>query len=76
MCRVIDAEATGKRLKLLCDKSALTIDELQFALGLADSRSIYYWFSGRYLPSLDNMYLISQLLRVKIDDIIVPLNSG
>lgn len=73
MCRAIDAVATGKRLKKLCEARKLSTHDIQDALNLADDRSIYYWFHGRYLPSLENFYLLAQKLECSIDEMIVPL---
>ena len=35
-------------------------------------QSVYAWFSGKALPSLDNMYALSYLLGRSIDELIVP----
>ena len=73
MCRAIDAVATGLRIRELCKMKQLTVSEIQKALGLTDDRSVYYWYQGRYLPSLDNLYLLAQILGCTIDDILVPM---
>ena len=33
-------------------------------------RQVYHWLNGRSLPSIDNVYALSELFRVPIDKII------
>lgn len=67
----IDMVRTGERIKLLCEKKGLTVKDLQRDLRMGSFQSIYAWFSGRCLPNLDNMYRLSRILGVSMDDIIV-----
>ena len=39
-------------------------------LKLASPQSIYHWFEGRSVPSVDNVYALSRLLNVSMDAII------
>ncbi len=38
-------------------------------------QSVYAWFSGKTLPSLDNLYRLSRLLRVPMDEMIVDMEE-
>ena len=72
MNKVIDSVATGRRLKELCEQKGLSPHDIRDLMDLNDERIVYYWFSGRYLPSLSNLYLLSQLLDCTINSLLVP----
>ncbi len=68
---VIDAKRTGVNIKKECRKQGFTAKRLQHSLGLGAIQSIYDWFSGRTLPSLDNLLAISRLLGVPMEKLII-----
>lgn len=68
---IIDVEATCKNLKRLCQERGITALDLQVKLGLESRQACYKWFSGKNLPSIDNMLAISYLLDVTLEEIIV-----
>ena len=47
-----------------------TVQEIQKYLGFSTPQSIYHWFSGHNMPTIDNLYALSQLLQVPIDTIV------
>ena len=67
---VIDLRSTGARINELRRERGLTVDELRIYLGMNNPNSIYKWFRGEVLPTLENMYALSVILEVPIDDII------
>lgn len=69
---VIDVEETGRQLKMECDRKQVTPKEIQEFLGLAALQSIYSWFQGRALPSLDNFYALSCYLGTRMEELVVP----
>lgn len=72
----IDMERTGERIKRLCSEKGMTVKELQKGLRIGSFQSIYAWFAGKCLPNLDNMYRLSRILGVPMDDIIVGLDRN
>ena len=72
MCRGIDVTLTGARLKKICEKKGLTAESICELLQLADTRSVYYWFSGRYIPDVNHLFMLASILEVPIDYILVP----
>lgn len=56
---LIDVLRTGQRLKEACIKKNIEAKEIKQFLGLAAMQSIYNWFQGKALPSLDNFYALS-----------------
>lgn len=69
---VIDVQETGRQLKRVCERSRVTPKEIQNFLGLAALQSIYNWFQGRALPSLDNFYALSCYLGTRMEELVVP----
>ena len=67
---VIDLRSTGVRINELRRERGITVDELRVYLGMNNPNSIYKWFRGEVLPTLENMYALSVILEVPIDDII------
>ena len=68
---VIDIELSCKNLKSLCKERGISANDLRRALRLESVQACYKWFEGKNLPSIDNLYIIAQVLGVKVDDIIV-----
>ena len=71
---VIDTVATGRNIKRLRKERGLTVRDLQKYFGFDEPQAIYKWQWGKSLPTLDNIYALSFLLEVPIDDILVCMN--
>ena len=67
----IDMKKTGERIKCLCEAKGITVRNIQEELGIGAFQSVYNWFVGKSLPSLDNMYRLSRLLNVPMETMIV-----
>ena len=67
----IDTVATGRNIARLRREKGLTVRDVQEWLGFSEPRAIYKWQSGQTLPSIDNLYALSVLLGVSMDQIIV-----
>ncbi|MBR2949594.1 MAG: helix-turn-helix transcriptional regulator [Lachnospiraceae bacterium] len=67
---VIDVEKTGKKLLRECELRGISTKELQQFLGLSGRQSIYTWFQGKALPTLDNFYALSRYLGVSMDELV------
>ena len=68
----IDMEATGKKLQQVIFEKGYTVKEIQEKLGFTCPNSIYRWFKGKTLPTLDHLYELSHLLRTNMENLIVP----
>ena len=68
---VIDPKASGKQIRTLCAARGLSPKEIQQQLSLASSQAVYHWQSGRSLPNVDNLYALSKLLDVHMEDFLV-----
>lgn len=69
---VIDMLATGQNIERLRKKRGLTVQELQEFFGFETPSAIYQWQRGECLPSVDNLYALSAILRVTMNEILVP----
>ena len=67
---VICAKKTGDRIKQIIQMRRITIKDMQKMLGLKTAQSVYHWLEGRSIPSVDNLYALSELLRVPMDSIL------
>ena len=68
---VIDPVATGKNIVRLRKERGMTVKDLQDWFGFEEPRAIYKWQHGETLPSVDNLYALSALLEVPIEEILV-----
>lgn len=70
MYPVIDKRETGINIRRIMDQHKLTVKDVQQFLGLGSAQSIYHWLNGISLPTIDNLYALSELFQVPIDDLI------
>lgn len=68
---VIDPEATGKNILRLRIERNLSVRELQDYFGFAEPNAIYHWQKGKTLPSVDNLFALSELFHVSMNEILV-----
>ena len=68
---VIDPVATGENIVRLRKERGMTVRDLQDWFGFEEPRAIYKWQHGETLPSVDNLYALSALLEVPIEDSLV-----
>ena len=73
---VIDAAATGRNLCRLRLEKGYSVKELQEYLGLSCPQGVYQWQAGRSLPSVDNLYAVSRLWGVSMNEILVERESA
>lgn len=72
---VIDLIATGRNIEALRKQRGLSVRDLQDVLGFATPQAIYKWQHGTSLPTVDNLVVLSAVLRVPIDKILVTEDS-
>lgn len=69
--RVIDVPVSGKHIKYLCEKQGLSAERIKDLLGLGCVQTVYKWYAGRTLPSIDNLVMLEDILNVPMSDILV-----
>lgn len=72
----LDAVRTGQKISRAVKQSGYSVRELQEMLVLSCPQPIYRWFRGRTLPTIDHLYMLSQILGVPMEELLVPNVSG
>ena len=68
---VLDLDATGAKIKTLMKQRGVTPRQLQLILNFPYVQTVYNWFAGKNMPTLDNLVVLAQVLDVVMDDIVV-----
>ena len=71
----IDMQRTGRRLKYMLETSGYTPRIIQEYLHLSCVQPIYRWYKGKILPSVDHLFMLSELLNVHMEDLLVKKNA-
>lgn len=67
----IDLVLTGRRIHSVIFGSGYSVKEIQEILNLACPQSVYRWLHGYSLPSVDNLYMLSRLFDMHMEDLLV-----
>ncbi|MBR4027908.1 MAG: helix-turn-helix transcriptional regulator [Lachnospiraceae bacterium] len=67
----INAKATGERIKALRIERGLKIREISEFMGFTTDQAVCKWQRGESLPTLDNLYALSKLFGIQMEDILV-----
>ena len=70
MLPMINKKETGINLRKIMDQRGVTVKDIQKYLGLGSVQSIYHWLNGMSMPTIDNLYALSQLFQLPIDDLV------
>ena len=72
---IINTKKTGKNIYKFSQKKGITANNIQDFMNFACAQTIYRWFHGKSLPSLDNFYALSVLLGVGMETLLVSNNG-
>ena len=67
----INQEKTAQRIQSLIREQGYTARDIQQMMGFGSPQAIYKWTSGRSLPSLDNLLVLSRILHTDMESILV-----
>ena len=70
MFPTINLKQTGVNLHRIMDKRGITPKDIKEFLNLGSIQTVYNWCNGLNMPTVDNLYALSQLLQIPIDEII------
>ena len=70
MFPIINLKETGINLRRIMDKREISAKDVQEYLNLASVQSVYNWCNGINMPTIDNLYALSQLFQLPIDAIV------
>ena len=73
-CPEIDVKATGLNICSRLKEREILKSELRLYLGYTSAEAIYRWAEGKNLPTLQNLYAISRILGVSINDLLVTVS--
>ena len=67
---VLDLAATGAKIKTVMKDKGITARELQIIMDFPYVQTIYNWFAGKNMPTIDNLVVLAKILAVPMDDLI------
>lgn len=67
--RPLDAVRTGARIKEIRMERKLRVSDISEFMGFTTDVAVYKWQSGKSMPTIDNLYALSQLFGVPMDEI-------
>ena len=71
----IDMNRTGRKLKGMLESAGYTPRMIQDYLHLSCVQPIYRWYKGLILPSVDHLFMLSELLNVHMEDFLIKKNT-
>ena len=74
MKNVINKKATGLKISQAMQKKSITVCQLAEFLGVS-CQAVYKFMKGQSIPSTRNLFAISQILGVSMENLLV-LNAG
>ena len=70
--KCVDSIRTGENIRELMKKQNISESDIARALQVS-CQSVSKWVHGKSYPTLDNLVLLSRVLKVRISDILVEL---
>ena len=67
----INMTETGNNISRLRKEKGITIKQIQETMGFNTPQAIYRWMRGETMPTLDNVFALSELLNVTVEEIVV-----
>ncbi len=70
MFPTIDVKETGKNIRRIMDRRGISAKDIQNYLHLGCVQSVYRWLEGENMPTIDNLYALSELFKVPMDELV------
>ena len=67
----LNLKETGNRIKALRVRGGFSVEEVACYMGFTGPQAVYKWEWGKCLPTVDNLYALSKLFGVAIENILV-----
>ncbi len=64
---ILNMSMTGQTIKRIMKAKGYTVKDIQNHLSLSTPQAIYHWFDGKSMPTIDNLYSLSDLFGIPID---------
>lgn len=72
----MDMLMTGQLIKRLVSERGYSVSEVQEKLGLSCPQPIYRWYKGQNLPSVDNLFILSDMLGLHMEDFLIQSDEA
>ena len=70
MNRTLDCDNSCRRIRELCELKGLSVDDVAIRLSVF-RQTVYYWFSGKKMPTVDHLIELADVLGVMTDDLLI-----
>ncbi len=67
----ISQKETGRRIRQMTADRGYSVKDIQEPMAFENPQAVYKWMSGKSLPSLDNLIILSRILNTSIESILV-----
>lgn len=67
----IKQKESGRRIRTLMSEKGFSVRDIQEIMGFENPQAVYKWTSGKSLPSIDNLLILSRALGVHMDELLV-----
>lgn len=71
----LDIIQTGERIHHIMVEKGYSVRQVQELLSLSCPQTIYRWLRGSRLPSVDNLYRLSRLFDMHMEDLLVEAGN-
>ena len=71
LMNVVNAEKTGANIRRLIYKNGFTYKDIRKVMGFNTNQAIYKWMRGDSIPTIDNLVILADMFKCRLDDIIV-----
>lgn len=71
----LDTIQTGERIHHIMNEKGYSVRQVQELLSLSCPHTIYRWLRGSRLPSVDNLYRLSRLFDMHMEDLLVEAGN-
>ena len=68
---MLDLAATGAKIKTVMKDKGISVRELQIIMDFPYVQTIYNWFAGKNMPTIDNLVVLAKILSVPMDELVV-----
>lgn len=72
----LDIIQTGQKIHSAIINSGYSVRQIQEMLRLEDPQPIYRWIHGRCMPSTDNLYRLSKIFNIHMEELLVEMGAG
>ena len=67
----INMEKTGENIRRLIRSGGYTVREIMEITGITAEQTVYKWYKGKSIPSLETQIILCRILGIQITDLLV-----